>query len=86
MEENETAVQAAKTDRTFGGFVSFVGRNAAKLLAVVSASPKLRALTAGGLSAALMALGMKVDGDTAFMVVSSVALAFWGTGQSGDAS
>ncbi len=27
MEENETAVQAAKTDRTLGGFLKFAGKH-----------------------------------------------------------
>lgn len=80
MEDNETVEQTAKTNRTLGGFLTSIGRKVGKATTVVSGSKRLRALTAGAISAGALALGFHVDGEHALLVVSAVmAFAGWGS-------
>lgn len=77
--DNETAVQAAKNERTVGGFLKFVGRNMSKAITVVSGSRKLRALTAAAISSAALAIGMSVEGEDVLLMLTAVAaFAGWG--------
>lgn len=80
MEDNETVEKTAKTDRTLGGFLKFAGKRLGKAVTLVSGSKKLRALTAGAISAGALALGFHVDGEHALLVISAVmAFAGWGS-------
>lgn len=56
-----------------------IGRWAGRVFLVVTQSPKLRALLAGGIAAGFAFIGMQVDGDTALAMIGAAGLlAGWG--------
>ncbi len=55
------------------------GKHLGRVLTVVNNSKKLRALMAGGLTAALAIVGLKVDAETSTaLILAAMSLAGWG--------
>lgn len=62
------------------------GKHLGRVLTVINNSTKLRALVAGGVTAALALVGLKVDAETSTaLILAAMSLAGWGP-ISGDAA